>query len=442
MTRFENSLLSVSARPSKSQKKVNIPTDDSSQSSRKNRAAERNVDNKSEASTSLTGSTCRRRHVIHNSATVVTATVNRGQSLTESAEWRKDGWAPEPSVDPKEGSPGVIESPVVPPGVVQDRCYSVNNRISSGDCGYEANGEKQDCDDEVICDETESEDVVLTGNVLEDDGMLDDPIAAVTGEILLPPDTDAPITAEMKLSDSLETCKLNNCSPIEVEQKGTANDDADESCCAYTSRTEDVASPVGNPELQKTSCNCGRHSMENTPGACQDTEFLACSESGGFSIGASGEMEYQPDAWVNNVDARSRNGPTIFVKQPSECADDNRCSEERKLYDTTRQSPGLSGVQSQMGRRRVSKTAYQRSQETLAQGIRAHPKLEVRSFGAKENLGISSAESDGELTPNAPDSPRVRAFHSIMFIVVIVNVSILKCFCVVKQLFCPVLFRL
>ena len=403
----------MSARPSKSQKKVNIPTDDSSQSSRKNRAAERNVDNKSEASTSLTGSTCRRRHVIHNSATVVTPTVNRGQSLTESAEWRKNGWTPEPSDDRKEGSTGVIESTEVRDD--PRRCYSVNNRINSGDCGYEANGEKQDCDD-AICDDAESEDVILTGNVLEDDGMLDHPIAAVTGEILLPPDADAPITAEMKLSDSLETCKLNDCSPSDkrdMEQDVTANDKVDESCCADTSRTEDVAPPVGNPEFQKGSCACGRqHSAENTPWACQDADLLACSESGGFSIGASGEMEYQPDAWVNNVDARSRNGPTIFVKQPSECADDHRCSEERKLYEsTTRQSPRLSDVQSQLGRRRVSKTAYQRSQETLAQGIRAHPKLEVRSFGAKENLGISSAESDGELTPNAPDSPRVRAFH-------------------------------
>ena len=415
----------MSARPSKSQKKVNIPTDDSSQSSRKKRDAERNVDNKSEASTSLTGSTCRRRHVIHNSATVVTPTVNRGQSLTESAEWRKNGWAPEPSDDRKEGSTGVNESTEAPPGVVQDRCYSVNNRISSGDCGYEANGEKQD---DVICYDAESEDVILTGNVLEDDGMLDRPIAAVTGEILLPPDAEESITAGMKLSESLETCKLNDCSPSDkrdVEQDVTANDKVDESCCADTSRTEDVAPPVGNPELQKGSCACGRqHSTEYTPGACQDADFLACSESGGFSIGASVEMEYQPDAWVNNVDARSRNGPTIFVKQPSECADDHRYSEERKLYEASRQSPQLSGVQSQLGRRKVSKTAYQRSQETLAQGIRAHPKLEVRSFGAKENLGISSAESDGELTPNAPDSPRVRASHPILFIVVIVNVSI------------------
>ena len=418
-------------RPSKS-KKVNIPTDDSSQSSRKNRDAERNVDNKSEASTSLTGSTCRRRHVIHNSATVINATVNRGQLLTESAEWRKNGWVPEPSDDRKEGSTGVGESPLVPPGVVRDdpHCYSVNNHISSGDCGYEANGEKQDCDD-AICGDTECDDVLLTGNVLEDDGMLDHPIAAVTGKILLPPDNECgSITAEIKLGDSLETCKLNDCCPTDkrdAEQDVTANDNADDSCRTNTACPVDVAPSVGNPELQKGLCACGRHSAENmTPGAYQDTDFLACSESGGFSIGASGEMEYQADAWVNNADARSRNGPSIFVKQPSEGADDYQgrtCSEDRKLYEATRQSPPrLSGTQSQPGRRRVSKTAYQRSQETLAQGIRVHPKLEVRSFGAKENLGISSAESDGELTPNAPDSPRVRAFHLIMLFVVIVSI--------------------
>jgi len=115
----------------------------------------------------------------------------------------------------------------------------------------------------------------------------------------------------------------------------------------------------------------------------------------------------------NHVESHARNGPTIFVKQPSSGADDSstKRSEDRELYDASKQTLAA-GLQSQLGRRKVCKTAYQRSQENLTQGARPHPKLEVKSFGAKDNLGVSSAESDGELTPTSPDSPRVRMSSS------------------------------
>lgn len=411
------------------------------------RGTEQNIDDRSDGSTSVTGSTCRRRHVNHNSAVTRNTAVTRGQSLIDSSEWGKNSSSGNRPSEPnlllsnayREGSTGIIGSTEVPPGATLDEpCCGrpVKNCVSGryvDDYGYEPNREKQDCD-HMTCDMMESQDVILTGNVHENDGMLDHPITEVTGEILLPNDTELHQTCESIAptvdgpTEVFKSYHFYTFDKLEMgHDNGTAvNDDKSgyitENPITDATRTVDVAPSMDTPGQQKNLCS--KFSVEKMTG---DKDIIMGSESEGFSVSASGETECQADVSGNHIEACSRNGPTIFVKQPSDGVDDchSKHSEERELFSATKQSPQATGPQSQQARRRVCKTAYQRSQENLAQGVRTYPKLEVKTLGAKENLGISSAESDGELTPNSPDSPRVSFYRLIVLIVILISYSII-----------------
>ena len=404
------------------------------------RDSEQTADNKSDVSTSLTGgSTCRRRHLSHNSGAAANTNVTRGHSLINSTEWRKtnSGRPSEPNLllndSYIEGSTGTVGSTELPPGVTQDKlcCDStVKNHVGAkcvvSDCSYKTKQEKQDCD-HVTCDETGCEDAILMGNALEDDSMLDTPITEVTGEIILPKETgtqqmseSVPPTLEDPSADSsqrVKSCDLHTFGDCETGRDNGITALSDDICGTPeigVRNVANVAPPMDTQELQKTADN-GKYFDDGITGPCKvgDVDLLMGRESEGFSVGACGETENQAEVCSNHVESHARNGPTIFVKQPSSGADDSstKRSEDRELYDASKQTLAA-GLQSQLGRRKVCKTAYQRSQENLTQGARPHPKLEVKSFGAKDNLGVSSAESDGELTPTSPDSPRVRMSSS------------------------------
>lgn len=395
--------------------------------------SEKNGDNKSDASTSLTGSTCRRRHVSHNSAAAANATVTRGQCLLNATEWRKtnSGCLSEPNLLLNdvyiEGSTGTVGSTELPPGVTS--CdSSIKNHVGAkyvGNCGYKEKREKYDCY-YVTCDEMGSEDAILTGNALEDDSMLDTAITVVTGEIILPNETGTQQMCE-SITPTLEELSANSSEAFKSHDLHTLGDfemgcdsgttvNSDDLCgtpenpVRNVAQTAGMAPPMDTPELQKTLDN-GKYVEDGIMGPCEvgNTDLLIGSESEGFSVSTSGETECQPEVCGNHVESCATNGPTIFVKQPSSGADDSssKRSEEQELYDASKQTQAA-GLQ--QGRRRVCKTAYQRSQETLTQGVRLHPKLEVKLFGAKDNLGVSSAESDGD--PVSPDSPSPRVMSS------------------------------